>query len=101
VPFHSALQVLIMPWLSPCRVQLKWLPHPGHLWRGHEVDLERRAVDVVYLDFSEAFDTVSHKILTEKLMKCGPDEQTVRWVENWLSGQAQRIVITGQRLAGA
>ena len=35
---------------------------------------ERRAVDVVYLDFSKAFDTISHNTLTEKLRKCGLDE---------------------------
>jgi len=35
---------------------------------------ERRAVDVVYLDLSKAFPTVSHNILIGKLRKCGLDE---------------------------
>jgi len=35
---------------------------------------EGRAMDVVYLDFSKAFDTVSHNILISKLRKCGMDE---------------------------
>ncbi|GAB0207809.1 mitochondrial enolase superfamily member 1 [Grus japonensis] len=56
---------------------------------------EGRAVDVVYLDFSKAFDTISHNILIDKLRKCGSDEWTVRWVENWLNGRAQRVVISG------
>ncbi|GAB0208567.1 mitochondrial enolase superfamily member 1 [Grus japonensis] len=55
---------------------------------------EGRAVDVVYLDFSKAFDTVSHNILIDKLRKCGLDEWTVRWVENWLNDRAQRVVIS-------
>ncbi|GAB0207557.1 mitochondrial enolase superfamily member 1 [Grus japonensis] len=42
---------------------------------------EGRAVDVVYLDFSKAFDTVSYNILIGKLRKCGLDEWTVRWVD--------------------
>ncbi|GAB0208922.1 mitochondrial enolase superfamily member 1 [Grus japonensis] len=56
---------------------------------------EGRAVDAVYLDFSKAFDTVSHNILVSKLRKCGLDEWTVRWAENWLNGRAQRVVISG------
>ncbi|GAB0187639.1 mitochondrial enolase superfamily member 1 [Grus japonensis] len=39
---------------------------------------EGRAVDVVYLDFSKAFDTISRNILIGKLRKCGLDEWTVR-----------------------
>jgi len=39
-------------------------------------------VDVVYLDFSKAFDTVSHNILLGKLRNCGLDERSVRWIEN-------------------
>ena len=54
---------------------------------------EGRAVDVVYLDFRKAFDTVSHHILLGKLRKCGLDEQTVRWIENWLNGRTQRVVV--------
>jgi len=50
---------------------------------------EGRAVDVVYLDFSKAFDTVSHNILLEKLRKYGLDEWSVRWIENWLNGRTQ------------
>ena len=50
---------------------------------------------VVYLDFSKAFDTVSHNILLEKLRNCGLDEWSVRWIENWLNGRTERVVISG------
>jgi len=39
---------------------------------------EGRAMDAVYLDFSKAFDAVSHNILLGKLRKCGLDEWSVR-----------------------
>ena len=41
------------------------------------------------------FDTISHNILIGKLRQCGLDEWTVRWVENWLNGRTQRVVISG------
>ncbi|CAM5079740.1 unnamed protein product [Natator depressus] len=56
---------------------------------------EGKAVDVLFLDFSKAFDTVSHSILVSKLKKYGLDECTTRWVESWLDCRAQRVVING------
>ncbi|KAK4825062.1 LOW QUALITY PROTEIN: hypothetical protein QYF61_023066 [Mycteria americana] len=56
---------------------------------------EGKAVDVVYLDSSKAFDTVSHSILLEKLAAHGLDGCTLRWVKNWLDGRAQRVVGNG------
>ncbi|PKU33650.1 rna-directed dna polymerase from mobile element jockey-like [Limosa lapponica baueri] len=60
---------------------------------------EGRTVDVVYLDFSKAFDTVSHNILVGKLRKCGLDKCTVNWIENWMNGRAQRVVISSAKLS--
>ncbi|GAB0181455.1 mitochondrial enolase superfamily member 1 [Grus japonensis] len=54
---------------------------------------EGEAVDVVYLDFSKAFDTVSHSILLEKLAAHGLDRCMLCWVKNWLDGWAQRVVV--------
>jgi len=61
---------------------------------------EGRAMDVVYLDFSKAFDTVSHNILTGKLRKFGLDEWMLRWIENWLNGRTQRVGISGTESSG-
>jgi len=60
----------------------------------HLVD-EGKAVDVVYLDFSKAFDTVPHSILLEKLAAHGFDRCTLCWLKNWLDGQVQRVVVNG------
>ncbi|PKU40231.1 rna-directed dna polymerase from mobile element jockey-like [Limosa lapponica baueri] len=54
-----------------------------------------KAVDVVYLDFGKAFDTVPHSVLLEKLGNHGIDKCTLHWVKNWLDGRAQRVVING------
>ncbi|PKU44320.1 rna-directed dna polymerase from mobile element jockey-like [Limosa lapponica baueri] len=54
-----------------------------------------KAVDIVYLDFSKAFDTVPHRVLLEKLENHGIDKCILHWVKNWLDGNAQRVVING------
>ena len=47
---------------------------------------EGKAVDVVYLGFSKAFDTVSHSILLQKLAVCGLDRYTLGWVRELAEG---------------
>jgi len=49
---------------------------------------EGKAVDVVCLDFSKAFDTISHSILLEKLAAHGLDWYTLHWVQNQMDGWA-------------
>ncbi|CAM5094356.1 unnamed protein product [Natator depressus] len=54
-------------------------------------------VDVVYLDFSKAFDTVPHDRLINKLGKCNLDGATIRWVQKWLENRSRRVVISGSQ----
>lgn len=50
-----------------------------------------------YLDFSTAFQTLSHNILIEKLVKYKLDKKTVRWTEHRLNCPAQRVMISGTK----
>jgi len=56
---------------------------------------EGKTVDVVYLDFRKAFDTISHSILLEKLPVHSLDGHTLHWVKNWLDGCTKRVVLNG------
>lgn len=54
--------------------------------------VEQKAVDVVYLDFRKAFDTVSYSILLKEVAAQGLDGCTLHWVKNCLVGWARRVV---------
>ncbi|XP_069771574.1 uncharacterized protein, partial [Narcine bancroftii] len=56
---------------------------------------EGKAVDVVYLDFSKAFDKVllvPHRRLGKKVEALGINEEVVKWIQQWLDGRCQRVV---------
>lgn len=53
-----------------------------------------RAVDIVYLNFRMFFDTLSLKIIREKLTNYELGKKIVRWIDKWLSSQTQRVLIS-------
>uniref|UniRef100_A0A8B9I3M3 Reverse transcriptase domain-containing protein n=1 Tax=Anser brachyrhynchus TaxID=132585 RepID=A0A8B9I3M3_9AVES len=60
----------------------------------HLVD-QGKPADVIFLDFSKAFDTVSHRILLDKMSSIQLNKTIIRWVRNWLMGRALRVVVNG------
>ena len=52
-------------------------------------------VDVVYLDFAKAFDTVPKERLLEKLRAHGVRGEVLEWIRAWLTDRTQRVVLNG------
>jgi retron-type reverse transcriptase len=48
---------------------------------------------LVLLDFAKAFDKVSHAKLIQKLKAYGIDGILVKWIESFLTGRKQRVLI--------
>ena len=61
---------------------------------GKNLDRNKQ-VDVLYLDFSKAFDSVDHGILLHKLQMHGIPGTLLQWFENCLNQRWQRVVIEG------
>ena len=57
---------------------------------------EGKPFDVVFLDFAKAFDKVPKKRLLKKLYKHGIRGQLLKWIEDWLTGRTQRVVLNGE-----
>ena len=55
--------------------------------------------DVLIMDFSKAFDKVSHSLLVHKLRQYGIPGRVNRWIENFLSDRKQAVVVHGSRSA--
>ena len=54
------------------------------------------SIDVIYLDFKKAFDTVPHQRLLRKLKAYGITGEVLEWVRDFLSGRRQRVVVNGK-----
>ena len=56
---------------------------------------ERKQTDVILLDFIKAFDRVPHHCLCYKLSSYGIRGGTLSWIENFLTGRLQQVIING------
>ena len=52
-------------------------------------------MDIVYLDFSKAFDKVPRLRLLEKIKAHSINGRLLKWIENWLTNRQQRVVLNG------
>ena len=57
---------------------------------------QRGQVDVILLDFSKAFDKVSHLHLSAKLDFYGIRGSILRWIDAFLSGRQQAVSVNGK-----
>ena len=57
---------------------------------------EGSPVDIIYLDFKKAFDKVPHQRLLLKLKAHGIGNGMINWIEKWLFGRRQRVVVDGE-----
>ena len=55
-----------------------------------------RSVDIVYLDFAKSFDKVPIQRLLSKCAGLGIQGNLLAWIEEWLSGREQRVVLNGE-----
>ena len=53
------------------------------------------AFDVIYTDFSRAFDSVAHERFLQKLVKMGLAGNLLNWVNSFLSGKSQCVNVEG------
>ena len=61
-----------------------------------EAKLDKKEICLILYDLSSAFDTVSPKVLIEKLKLYGFNSNAMSWISSYLSGRKQAVTINGE-----
>ena len=77
-----------------CSWEIRQLLTTFELWT-HQAVEDGNPVDVIYLDFQKAFDSVPHKRLIRKLADYGVTGKILRWIETFLTDRKQRVYVEG------
>ena len=56
----------------------------------------RQQTDLLFIDFSKAFDTVPHERLLNKLKFYGIRGPLLQWISSWLTERYQRVMVDGE-----
>lgn len=57
---------------------------------------KRNSVDIIFIDFCKAFDTVVHSKLLSKLSNAGIKNTNLNWIKNFLLNRTQRVKVGPQ-----
>ena len=55
----------------------------------------KEQIDAILLDFSKAFDKVDHRALLLKLEHLGIRHNLLKWIESFLIGRSQKVLVEG------
>ena len=58
--------------------------------------IEGKQLDLILLDFSKTFDKVNHLKLLYKLLMHGKQDKTRHWIQSFLVGRSQRVLLAGE-----
>ena len=61
---------------------------------GKSLDYSKQ-IDIIYMDFSKAFDYVPYELLFLKLKRMGITGTLIKWLESYLEKRYQRVVLGG------
>ncbi len=56
---------------------------------------EGHTVDLVYLDFAKAFDSINHRFLLAKLKASDIDGAVLNWIKSYLSNCSDQVQVDG------
>ena len=55
----------------------------------------QKQIDMIFLNFPKAFDTVHHQCVLTKMQYYGINNKIYHWISNWLTKQSQRVLVNG------
>ena len=54
---------------------------------------KKKKIDIVYLDFKKAFDSLVHSKIITKLSAYGIEHELLSWIQAFLTGRSQRVIV--------
>ena len=56
-----------------------------------------RDVGAIFFDFKKAFDSVPHRALIDKLKDINLNPLLLHWIQSYLSGRSQQVLVNGEK----